>query len=1001
VATPTQIRRRGRLSFIVGAILATAALAAVAFAGDGVTADGDAVDATQSNPVSVTLAANASVTKSVSFILTCRTQQHVDSGDVVPLTFSAAGSTKPTGGNLTGTNGAVGPRSAGWPNDGSPCADPPPTVSSTAPQLAQVTISAPGAPGTYTYVASWTIGSTGESNDISGSSVTATYNVTVTNPDADGDGVADASDNCPTVANPSQTNNDGDAQGDACDPDDDNDTVADNADNCQFTANTDQANNDGDAQGDACDADDDNDTVADNADNCQFTANTDQANNDGDAQGDACDADDDNDTIADGSDNCQFTANTDQADTDGDGLGNACDADNDNDTVPDATDNCPSVANSDQANNDGDSQGDACDADDDNDTVLDAADNCQFTANSDQANNDGDSQGDACDADDDNDTVLDAADNCQFTANSDQANNDGDSQGDACDADDDNDTVLDAADNCQFTANSDQANNDGDSQGDVCDADDDNDGVADATDNCQFVSNDDQADADTDGLGNVCDPNAFAPVVETAAGDASGNEGSTLETSGSFSDADTDPHLTVTKLSGAGTVTDLGGGSWKWSHQPDDNYSDQEVVVQVSDDGAEHTATDSFKWSSANVAPTAAINDAPASSPEGTAISLTSAVTDPGTADTHTYVWSVKKDGVTYGSGGTSANFSFTPDDNGSYEVKLTVTDDDGGTGTDTESITVTNVDPTATINGAPASSSPEGTAISLTSAVTDPGTADTHTYVWSVKKDGVTYGSGGTSANFSFTPDDNGAYEVRLTVTDDDGGSGSDSETITVTNVAPSFVATYPKFAASAVACPSAGTTNATLSFNFTDPGTADTWTVYIDWDNDGTFEFSRSASKVDSEGHTYSTNGSHTAAVKVVDDDSGMTGVQTASVNVLYNTSGILQPINTTGTRSAFKLGSTIPVKVKITDCSGNPVSTLSPQISLVKLDGSPDGTAVEDFYSTVPDQGSTMRFTGSPDNQYIYNLGTKNLTQGDYKITITDPTIAAVSATFSLRK
>ena len=130
-------------------------------------------------------------------------------------------------------------------------------------------------------------------------------------------------------------------------------------------------------------------------------------------------------------------------------------------------------------------------------------------------------------------------------------------------------------------------------------------------------------------------------------------------------------------------------------------------------------------------------------------------------------------------------------------------------------------------------------------------------------------------------------------------------------------------------------------------------------------------------------------------------MTGIQTATVNVLYNTSGILQPINMTGTRSAFKLGSTIPVKVKITDCSGSPISTLSPQVSLTRIDGSPDGTAVEDFYSTVPDQGTTMRFTGSPDYQYIYNLGTKNQTQGDYKVTITDPAIAAVTALFSLRK
>ncbi len=71
-------------------------------------------------------------------------------------------------------------------------------------------------------------------------------------PDADNDGVTDAADNCPNVANPNQENNDGDAQGDVCDPDDDNDGVADVVDNCPLTSNPTQADFDGDGIGDAC-----------------------------------------------------------------------------------------------------------------------------------------------------------------------------------------------------------------------------------------------------------------------------------------------------------------------------------------------------------------------------------------------------------------------------------------------------------------------------------------------------------------------------------------------------------------------------------------------------------------------------------------------------------------------------------------------------------------------------------------------------------------------------
>ena len=56
---------------------------------------------------------------------------------------------------------------------------------------------------------------------------TNTPTKTPTPADSDSDGVPDASDNCPTVANASQTNTDGDSQGNACDADDDNDGVLD------------------------------------------------------------------------------------------------------------------------------------------------------------------------------------------------------------------------------------------------------------------------------------------------------------------------------------------------------------------------------------------------------------------------------------------------------------------------------------------------------------------------------------------------------------------------------------------------------------------------------------------------------------------------------------------------------------------------------------------------------------------------------------------------------
>ena len=71
--------------------------------------------------------------------------------------------------------------------------------------------------------------------------------------DADGDGVANASDRCPATADPLQTDSDSDGIGDACD-------------DCTAVANPDQRDTNGDGFGNACDADLDGNGVVNFAD---------------------------------------------------------------------------------------------------------------------------------------------------------------------------------------------------------------------------------------------------------------------------------------------------------------------------------------------------------------------------------------------------------------------------------------------------------------------------------------------------------------------------------------------------------------------------------------------------------------------------------------------------------------------------------------------------------------------------------------------------------------
>jgi hypothetical protein len=282
-----------------------------------------------------------------------------------------------------------------------------------------------------------------------------------------------------------------------------------------------------------------------------------------------------------------------------------------------------------------------------------------------------------------------------------------------------------------------------------------------------------------------------APTITRKLGAVTVDEGVPASNSGAFDDAQGRNTVTLTVSLGSMTQDDA-TGAWGWSYTPPDGPGGPTTVTITATDDYGMTATTTFLLTVNNVAPTASITGVPVSghSPEGTAISLGSSVTDPSPVDTSagfTYVWSVTKNGSDYASG-TEASFRFTPDDNGTYVVTLIATDKDGGASQPASAtITVDNVAPTAGVSGP--SDGVRGQARTFTLTVTDASSVDqaagfTFAVTWGDGSSQTVSGPSGTTVSHTYTA--NGAYAVKVTAKDKDGGtSAAASQLDTITAVA------------------------------------------------------------------------------------------------------------------------------------------------------------------------------------------------------------------------
>ncbi|WP_185749101.1 vWA domain-containing protein [Humibacillus xanthopallidus] len=216
----------------------------------------------------------------------------------------------------------------------------------------------------------------------------------------------------------------------------------------------------------------------------------------------------------------------------------------------------------------------------------------------------------------------------------------------------------------------------------------------------------------------------------------------------------------------------------------------------------------------------------------------------------------------------------------GSLPVNESVayTDDEGATVSFPAVNVYVNCAPVA--DAGPDVSVPEGSTVALDGT----GSSDTEgplaAYAWSGADAAVGSITDAGSAIATYNGLDDGVDTATLEVTDAGGLTDTDTATVTVTNVAPSLTLTT---------CPTDPNqigTNVSFAGSFTDPGTADTHTMTVNW-GDGTSTGPSAATSPVGGTHPYATAGIFDITVTVADDDGGSDS-KTCAFVVVFDPNG-----------------------------------------------------------------------------------------------------------------
>ena len=289
---------------------------------------------------------------------------------------------------------------------------------------------------------------------------------------------------------------------------------------------------------------------------------------------------------------------------------------------------------------------------------------------------------------------------------------------------------------------------------------------------------------------------------------------------------------------------DFGDGATSTQQNPQHRYADDgvyRVTLTVTDNDGASNSTYKF-ITVANTPPVANFDYLPSSPTTHDIIQFTDLSYDSDGSIVN-WTWDFGDGNISY-----EQNPQHQYADNGIYNVTLTVKDDDGARSSVIKQITVANIPPVANFTWQPAQPTDiENVTFNATLSYDMDGFIVN--YTWNFGDGSIAYGM---IVEHGF--EDDGIYNVTLTVTDNDGATDSIVKQITVANVFPIANFSYE---------PKNPTTQDIIYFNSTSYD-LDGFIVNYTWDfGDGNVSYEKNTT------HKYADDGTYNVTLTIIDDD------------------------------------------------------------------------------------------------------------------------------------